>query len=60
MVKAKDYLKNDIDANEHDRLSHFTFRHTLEQRNSACIAVLHFTVITRSSTMPITQTPKLV
>jgi len=60
MAKGNDYLKKDIDANEHDRLSHFTFRHTLDQRNSACIAELHFTVITRSSTMPINQTPKVV
>ena len=30
-----------MDVNEHERLSKFTFRHKIKQRNSAVIAVLY-------------------
>lgn len=33
-----------MDVNEHEILSIFKQRHKLKQRNSTCIAVLHFTV----------------
>jgi hypothetical protein len=45
-----------MDVNEHERLSNITLRHKLKQRNSAFIAVLHFTVTVCSSTMSITHT----
>ena len=36
---------NDMDVNQHKRLSNITFRHKLKQSNSTFIDVLHFTVI---------------
>jgi len=33
-----------MDVNEHERLSNFTCRHKLKERNTTFIAVLHFAV----------------
>ena len=47
-------------VNVHERLSNFTLRHKLKRRNSAFIAVLHFTVTVGSGLMSITCTLKCV
>ena len=40
-----------MDVNKHDRLFNIRLIHTFKYRNSAVIAVLHFTVIVGSTTM---------
>lgn len=41
-----------------ERLPIFRLRHTLKQRNNACIVVLHFTVPVGSPIMSISHIPK--
>jgi hypothetical protein len=45
-----------MDVNEHEGQSNFTLRQKIKLRNSAFIAVLHFTVTVGFSIMSITHT----
>ena len=43
-VNVVKFLKKDMDVNKYERLSSLTLRHKIKKRNSAFIAVLHFTI----------------
>ena len=48
-------VRNDIDVNEHERLSNFTLRLKLKKKNSTFIGVLHFTFSVGYSIISITH-----
>ena len=48
------FVRKDMDVNEHKRLSNFTLRYTLKEKNSA----FYFSVTEGSSKMGITHTLK--
>ena len=41
LKKSYQLVRNDMDVNEHERLSIITFRHKVKSRNSAFFPVLH-------------------
>ena len=50
-ISVSQLVRNDMDVNEHERLSNVTLRHKLKKRDSTFIAILHFTVTLGSSTI---------
>jgi hypothetical protein len=46
-------IRKGMDLNENERISKITIRHKLKKRSSTFIAVLHFTVTVRNSSMSI-------
>ena len=48
-----------MDENEHERLSNFIVRHTIKSKNSAFIAVLHFTVTVVIKDMDVNEHERL-
>jgi hypothetical protein len=53
MRHYEELVRKDVDVNEYDRLSTIKLRYKLRLRSTAFIAVLHFTVISETSTMSI-------